>query len=240
VSDALRAATAVRTAERRLETPRAAGIAGLAFSALFTASILLLRKHPAAGSSADEVADFYLKQDAGRVALVGLYVVPFAGIAFLWFIAAIRSHLGEQEDQFFATVFVGSGLLFVAMLFAAAASGGGLFAAVKFQDQPVPGPDSVVLARAVAFAFLYVFAVRAAAVFMLVVSTIGLRTGFLPRWLVFAGYASGLVFLFTVTYVDVLTLLLPAWVIAVSIVILRAGTGVRAEVDEAAGSGRER
>jgi hypothetical protein len=237
VSDAPRRATAARTAERRLETPRAAGIAGLAFAALFTASLLLLRKHPAAGSSADEVADFYLKQDAGRVALVGLYVVPFAGIAFLWFIAAIRSRLGEQEDQFFATVFVGSGLLFVAMLFAAAACGGGLFAAVKFQGQPVPGPDTVVLARAVGFAFLYVFAVRAAAVFMLVVSTIGLRTQFLPRWLVFAGYASGLVFLFTVTYVELLALLFPAWVIAVSIVILRAGG--RARTEPTPGAGRE-
>jgi hypothetical protein len=238
VSDAPRGATAARTAERRLETPRAAGIAGLAFAALFTLSLLLVRKHPAAGSSAGEVADFYLKQDAGRVALVGLYIVPFAGIAFIWFIAAIRSHLGEREDQFFATVFVGSGLLFVAMLFAAAACGGGLFAAVKFQDQPAPSPDAVVLARALAFAFLYVFAVRAAAVFMLVVSTIGLRTGFLPRWLVFAGYACGLVFLFTVTYVELLALLFPAWVVAVSIVILRAGAGVRAEVDEA-GPGRE-
>jgi hypothetical protein len=45
------------------------------------------------------------------VALVGLYLAPFAGIAFLWFIAAIRSQLGEREDRFFATVFLGSGLL---------------------------------------------------------------------------------------------------------------------------------
>ena len=58
---------------------------------------------------------------------------------------------------------------------------------------------------------------------MLVASTIGLRTGFLPRWLIFAGYAAGLVFLLVVTYVEWLILLLPAWVIAVSLVILRAG-----------------
>ena len=61
-----------------------------------------------------------------------------------------------------------------------------------------------------------------AAVFMIVASTIGLRTGLLPRWLVLAGYASGLVFMFTVTYVEALALLLPAWVAAVSVVILRA------------------
>ena len=199
---------------RRLDTPRAAGIAGLVFSLLFVVAILLARSHPARGSSAEEIASFYLDQDAGRVALIGLYLIPFSGIAFLWFIAVIRAHLGEREDRFFATVFLGSGLLFVAMLFAASAAAGSLLAAVK---------DTVVFARALAFAFRFVFGVRAAAVFMLVVSTIGHRTGFLPRWLVVAGYVGGLVFLFTVTYVELLVLIFPAWVTVVSVVILRAG-----------------
>jgi hypothetical protein len=209
--------------EHRLETPRAAGIAGLVFSVLFVVAVLLLRSRPAPGSSAQEIANFYLDDERGVVAVVGLYVVPFAGIAFLWFVAAIRSHLGAQEDRFFGTVMLGSGILFVAMLFAASAAGGALVAGVKFLDQPPPSADAVVLARAIGFAFLFVFGVRIAAVFMLVASTIGLRTGFLPRWLVVAGYISGLVFLFTVTYVEVLALLLPAWVAAVSVVILRAG-----------------
>jgi hypothetical protein len=207
----------------RLETPRATGIAGLVFSLLFVVAILLSRPHPARGSTAAEIASFYLEQGAGRVVLLGLYLIPFSGIAFLWFIAAIRAYLGEREDRFFATVFVGSGLLFVGMLFSASAAAGSLLAAVKYQGQPLPGPDTVVFARALAFAFLFVFGVRAAAVFMLVVSTIGLRTGFLPRWLVLAGYVGGLVFLFTVTYVELLVLILPAWVTAVSVVILRAG-----------------
>ena len=208
---------------RRLETPRAAGIAGLVLSLLFVVAILLSRPAPARGSTAEEIASFYLERGAGRVVLLGLYFIPFSGIAFLWFIAAIRAHLGEREDRFFATVFIGSGLLFVGMLFSASAAAGSLLAAVKYQGQPLPGPDTVVFARALAFAFLFVFGVRAAAVFMPVVSTIGLRTGFLPRWLVLAGYVGGLVFLFTVTYVELLVLILPAWVTAVSVVILRAG-----------------
>ena len=80
-------------------------------------------------------------------------------------------------------------------------------------------------ARALAFAFLFVFGVRAAALFMLVVSTMGLRTGFLPRWLVVAGYVGGLVFLFTVSYVELLVLIFPAWVTAVSMVILAQAVG---------------
>ena len=208
-------------AESRLETPRAAGVAGLVFSALFVVALVLLRNRPATGATGAEIADFYLDHERGRAALVGLYVVPFAGIAFLWFVAAIRSHLGPHEDRFFSTVLLGSGLLFVAMLFAASAAAGTLVAGVKFLHQPAPSTDSVLFARALGFAFLFVFGVRIAAVFMLVVSTIGLRTGLLPRWLVVAGYIAALVFLFTVTYVELLALLLPAWVTAVSIVILR-------------------
>ena len=125
-------------ADRRLQTPRAAGIAGLAFAALFVTSVVLLRSHPSGGSTASEIRDFYLRRDAGKVALVGVYLAPFSGIAFLWFIAVVRNLIGDREDRFFATVFLGSGLLFVAMLFVAAGLGGALLAAVKFQDQPVP------------------------------------------------------------------------------------------------------
>ncbi|MGH2932463.1 MAG: hypothetical protein ACRDKK_06330, partial [Gaiellaceae bacterium] len=126
------------------------------------------------------------------------------------------------EDRFFATVMLGSGILFVAMLFGASAVAGSLVAGVEFLDEPVPSTDAVVLARSTGFAFFFVLAVRIAAVFMLVASTIGLRTGFLPRWLVVAGYVCGLLYLFTVTYVEVLALLLPAWVATVSVVMLRA------------------
>ena len=211
----------------RLDTPRAAGVAGLVFSALFAVAVVLLRARPDSGASAAEIAAFYLQQQEGRAALVGLYVVPFSGIAFLWFVAAIRSHLGPQEDRFFSTVLLGSGVLFVAMLFASSAAAGSLVAGVKFLDQPPPSADAVLLARALGFAFLFVFGVRIAAVFMVVVSTIGLRTGLLPRWLAISGYVVGLVFLLTVTYVELLALLLPAWVTAVSIVILRRAAAGR-------------
>jgi hypothetical protein len=209
--------------ESRFETPRAAGVAGLVFSALFVVALILLRNRPASNATAAEIADFYVSRGGGRAALVGLYVVPFAGIAFLWFVAAIRSHLGDREDRFFSTVLFGSGILFVTTLFGASACAGALVTGVKFLDEPAPSADAVVLARSLGFSLLFVFGVRMAAVFMLVSSTIGLRTGFLPRWLVFAGYVCGVIYMFTVTYVEALALLLPAWVTAVSIEILRAG-----------------
>jgi hypothetical protein len=66
--------------------------------------------------------DPWLIEQERREALgLALDLVPFAGIAFLWFIGGLRSRLGELEDQFFATVFLGSGLLFLASLFGVAA-----------------------------------------------------------------------------------------------------------------------
>ena len=215
--------TTVASAVRRdLGAPRAAGVAGLAFAVLMITSLLLLRSVPPAGSTPAEFADWYVSVGSRHLALVGLYLAPFSGIAFLWFIAVIRNHVGAHEDQFFATVFLGSGLLFVAMLFAAAAAAGAPLVATKFQGSPVPSPDAVELARALAYAFLYVYGVRMAAVFMIVVSTIAHRTAVLPRWLEVVGYAIAAVMLLSVSFFKIVVLLFPVWVAAVSLVILFA------------------
>ena len=206
--------------EKELRTPAAAGIAGLLFSALFITSVLLVRKGPAAGSSAQEIAVWYGKDDAKTIGIVGLYLAPFSGIAFLWFIAVIRSRIGDREDRFFSTVLFGSGILFVAMVFAAAAVAGAPLMAVKFQHAPAPSPDSIVLVRGLAYTFLYVYGVRAAGVFMIVVSTIALRTAIVPRSLAFVGYGFAAVLLFSVSFYKGIVLVFPAWVAALSIVIL--------------------
>jgi hypothetical protein len=208
---------------RGLRTPRAAGVAGLVFSGLFLASILLLRHQPPAGASAAELKAFYVNGDGKHINLVGLYLAPFAGIAFLWFVAVARSQIGHRSDRFFDTVFVGSGVLFVAMVFAAAAAAGALSAAVRFQDASAPTSAAVDLARALAYSFLFTFAVKAAAVFMIVTSTVGLQTRGLPRWLVFVSWALAAVLLFSVSFYDLLILVFPGWVVAVSIVILARG-----------------
>jgi hypothetical protein len=95
----------------RLKTPRAAAIAGILFSVLLIAGLLLFRL----SVRADPLeAGAWLKTSSNTIALA-LNLIPFAGITFLWFIAVLRDRLGGLEDRFFATVFLGSGLLFVAM-----------------------------------------------------------------------------------------------------------------------------
>lgn len=60
--------------------------------------------------------------------------MPFAGIAFLWFIGVIRDRLGDHEDRFFASVFLGSGLIFLATVFVAMAIAGALLAGASAGD----------------------------------------------------------------------------------------------------------
>jgi len=107
-----------RLTDRRLTTPRAAAIAGILFAVLLIISMVLIR----ISIPADPLEPGgWLERDTGRVSLA-LNLVPFAGIAFLWFIGVLRDRIGEHEDRFFATVFFGSGVLFLAMLFASAPS----------------------------------------------------------------------------------------------------------------------
>ncbi len=214
---------ALDAAARELRTPAAAGVAGLVFAALFAAAVVLLYPQPAKGSTSAQIAAWYTSGNARTLGLVGLYLVPFAGIAFLWFVAAVRHRIGAYEDRFFATVFLAGGILFVGLLYAAAAAVGAPLAAVRFQDAPPPSPDVIVFARGLGYTLLYVYAIRAAAIFMIVSSTIGFRTRTLPRWLALLGYAIAFVLLLSVSYARGFVLIFPAWVVLVSIELLRRG-----------------
>ena len=56
-----------------------------------------------------------------------------------------------------------------------------------------------------------IFAIKTAAAFMLVTSTIGRRTGFLPRWFIVVGFVAG---------IGLLALVFPAWVAILSGILL--------------------
>ena len=113
-----------------LRTPKAAAIAGMLFSLLTVAAFWLF--WISVPADPQDVGS-WLSENSKTVAL-GLNLIPFAGIAFLWFIGVLRDRLGELEDRFFATVFFGSGLLFLGTLFTAAAVIGALL--IAFVAQP--------------------------------------------------------------------------------------------------------
>src|ERR1700751_1226485 len=103
--------------------PRAAALAGAAFSVLMTTSLVIVRIAVPAHTEPGAWLTDPNRRNAVRFAV---QLAPFAGVAFLWFIGVVRDRLGPLEDRFFASVFFGSGLLFVASLYASAAFSGAL------------------------------------------------------------------------------------------------------------------
>ncbi|MGD0374477.1 MAG: hypothetical protein ABSB01_07845 [Streptosporangiaceae bacterium] len=202
-----------------LRTPRAAAVAGILFSVLLIAALVLLRVSVPAHEA---VPGSWLTDSRSRTAVaIALNLVPFAGIAFLWFVGVLRDRIGAREDRFFATVFLGSGLLFVAMLFVGAAIAGGIIAAAS--SSGTPGAGTLALGRSVTGILVNIYAMRMAAVFTLTTVTIARRTEIVSRWLTVAGLVSALVLLVGVGISPWAELLFPAWILALSIDILAAG-----------------
>lgn len=200
----------------RLRTPRAAAIAGIVFSVLMISSLWLLRL----SVPSDRLeAGVWLETSAGRVSFV-LNLVPIAGIAFMWFIGVLRDRLGTREDQFFATVFLGSGLLFLGMMFVAAAAIGGLILAYSDHPEARVGSATFAFARAFTFDLMHVYAFKMAAVFMITASTLAFHTRFVARWIALLGYGGAVFLLFGSGYFDWALFVFPFWVLLVSTSIL--------------------
>jgi hypothetical protein len=199
----------------RLKTPRAAAIAGIVFSILFIISVVLVRISVPASP-----------QDAGtwlsggwKTVRFALHLLPFAGIAFLWFIAVLRDRMETYEDRFFDTVFLGSGLLFLAMLFASGALAGGILM-IYGTTHKLMESGTYTFGRTVIHHIVNVYAVKMAGVFMISACTLSIRTGIFPRWVAFLGYALALMLLLSIGYFNWILLVLPLWVLLVSCYIL--------------------
>jgi hypothetical protein len=211
-----RVSTETAAVERRAATPIAGAIAGMLFAILFSVSVAIMR-----GAMSDVTHDSGAWLETGaRSMKIALGLIPFAGLFFLWFIAVARERLGRFEDQFFATVFLGSGLLFLAMIFAAAASAGALVAAYAKDPSGFATSSSYLYGRQVVAQIFNIYALRMAAIFLISQATLWLRTGVMPRWMAFVTYAVALVLLFVVTQASWVILIFPAWVFMVSLYIL--------------------
>ena len=199
----------------RLKTPKAAAIAGIAFSMLLLVILWLLRRS-VPSDPLDSGA--WIATDSDAV-ILALNLVPFAGIAFLWFIGVLRDRLGEQEDRFFATVFLGSAILFLAMLFAAAAIAGAIMLLAHAQDQPI-NSSVFHFARATVYIIINAYATKMACVFMISTSTVVIRTGIAPRWMALLGFLLASVLLIGSYYLSWSIVVFPVWVFLLSIHIL--------------------
>jgi hypothetical protein len=206
----------VEAAEIRLRTPRSAAAAGIVFSVLLGTSYVLIRLSIPADPSDPSL---WLETRRGTVTFA-LALIPFAGIAFLWFIGVIRDRIGDLEDRFFSTVFFGSGLLFLAMTFVAAAIGGGMLSTYAIEPTDMVDSGLYSFSRNTMYRIANFYAIKMASVFMVSLGTIWMRTRTMPRVLAIITYAMALVMMVSVSYSLWIVAIFPVWVMIISIYIL--------------------
>jgi hypothetical protein len=204
------------TIHKGLRAPRAAAVAGILFCVLLMISqFLVWVSIPAnAGGPALDVISH------SKAISLALNLLPFAGIAFLWFIAVVRNRLGALEDRFFATVFLGSGLLYIAMVFTSAALAGGLIRVLLNAPEILAQTGAYTLGRAQVYQAMNVYGIKMAGVFMFSTSTILLRTVIVPRWIALLGYGLGALLLLSIGIIVWIPLVFPLWVLLISVAIL--------------------
>jgi hypothetical protein len=205
-------------ARSRLTTPRAAAIAGIIFSLLYLTIVILVRS-----SVPERPSDLGDWMTTGwRTVELALNLLPFAGIAFLWFIGVVRDRLGQYEDRFFATVFFGSGLLFLAMLFVTGAVAGGIMSMYGVNPGKLIESGIYTYGRLMVYELMNVYTMKMAGVFMISTSTLILRTGIAPRWMSYLGFALAIFLLLSLGLVYWAPLIFPLYVLMISVYILIA------------------
>lgn len=202
-----------------IRSPGAAAIAGIIFSVLMVITMVLITNITAFTPA--DITREQLTERSGAISMA-LGLVPFAGIAFLWFTGVIRDHLGKHEDQFFATVFLGSGIMFLAMIFVWAATLGAVIGSYTLVDRTLVGDEILVFGFAFMNKIIGSFALRMAGVYMISTGTLWFRTKTMPRWLIAITYVVALSFLFFAGAIREARFVFPIWVALVSVYILIA------------------
>ena len=229
------AASAGPSWQRRLQSLEAAAIAGLAFAALSVVSLFLFTGQPSPTAPESEISAWYADATNRRSVIAALILATLSGIAFMWFIAVIR-RVGDREDRFFATVFLGSGILLTAIMLVGATALASVAVGVEFLGGLPPDGSGLTLIGGLAYGLLLLVLPRAQAVFILSTATLSLRTDAVPRWLSIFGYVIGLPLFVLPLLVGPVVYIFPIWVGVMSGTLLVR----RAEIDGATSPFRAR
>ena len=203
--------------QSQLRSPRSAAVAGILFSLLLMTSMILITNISSVNPA--DISGNWLETRANTVSLA-LGLVPFAGIAFLWFTGVMRDRLGGREDQFFATVFLGSGLIFVAMIFVWAATIAAIFGSLATASDKLVDEDIFIFGFGFMNEIVGNYALRMAGVYMLSSGTLWTRTGVMPRWIIIITYLVALGFLLFAGSIREARFVFPGWVFLVSVYVL--------------------
>jgi hypothetical protein len=210
---------------RRVTLRKAARLTGLLaaiFAALFLLSVWVIARSPGPKSTDQELIDYYASDDKRRVILVGLDLLPFAAVAFLWFIALLREWVlasSRRVNRLLSNVQIVSGVAFITLAFAAAAASTVMAATVEFTDATIDPGD----ARQFPLfgdVLLFIFAMRMAAIFVMTTTNIARHAGVFPRQFILASYVVAAILFLSATLSYWLVVIFPLWVLSLGLVII--------------------
>jgi MFS family permease len=199
-------------------SPLLPAVMGTLFVLLFLLSCWLVNKAADATRGKNDLLKFYESDQNRLLVIFGLYLAPFAGIAFLWFIASLHEWLIQRagrQDRLISSMQQGSALLFVALFFCSVAAGAATAISQQFLGTPIPSSETASLLPELGYTLLFVFALRAAALFILMTSRFAQSMNVFPRWLSIVGYLVGIVLMLSVSFSHLLVLLFPLWILLV-------------------------
>jgi hypothetical protein len=163
--------------------------------------------------------------------LTAFGLVPVAGIVFLWEVGVLRDHFGEAEDRFLQTVFIGSAVLFIGMIFVASAIAAGMIVAAADTANGLVSSGGWEFARQTVYQLMIEYGMRMAGVFTLITTMILLRARLAPRWLIVFGFATAFVLMVVVSFLAWAELTFPAWMFVLSLFVLVTNLRRRAAGD---------
>jgi len=153
-------------------------ISGIAFTILYVVAYLLLERTPLGSAPDQEIIDYYADDRNLTLSIAGLVVMPFAGIAFLWFMVALRATVGatgQPVSRALGHVQQAGGIVFIALLFVGTAALVATPISIRFADAETD-PIVARMLPTLGTAVLLFFAMRMAAIFVFTTSETGVRS----------------------------------------------------------------
>jgi hypothetical protein len=201
---------------------RRAMAAGIAFVVLFVAGVFLNFGDTPNVKSSDTnavAAQKWVTELSGSGHRTGLivsaYLLILAGLALLWFTVGLRAWLAP--DPAAGRLILSLGVLGAAAMAAAAMAGASVAGSVSFGNEPVPlSGDAIRVVMGVFFPFLFVVFGLVSAALIATITVAVMRTGVVPRWVIYTGWIAVLGGLAGVVFLPFVLPLL--WYLAVGIV----------------------
>ena len=205
----------------RRHVTRLTSVLGIAFAVLFLAGLGLLARIPGVHASDAELATFYASGERRWILISGLYVLPLAAVAFLWFVAALRQWVEMSSrtiDHLLATVQMLSGVAFITLAFAAAGAATIVANSVELANLPV---DPTIARQFPLYSrtLLIIFGMRMAAIFVTTTAKLGHEAKLFPRWFVFGSYGVAAALFLVATLNVWLVVVFPLWVLVLNGII---------------------